>query len=149
MSCRQPTPCPVCEAAEAWGSGWHGRQTKGADPRYLADPPQRQAFRLRARPKSVGQSFVDDLGGLGEHLVQSLGRLEGFGVHLVDVLGAGRTGREPVVLGGDLQAADLGVVARGFGELGGDVLAGQLGGCDVVAGELGELLLLLDRKSVV
>ena len=40
-------------------------------------------------------------------------------------------------------SADLGVVARGFGELGGDVLAGQLGGRDVVAGKLGELLLLL------
>ena len=36
------------------------------------------------------------------------------------------------------------MVARSLGELGGDVLAGQLGGLDVVAGELGELLLLLE-----
>ena len=77
---------------------------------------------------SLGQSLVHDLGGLGEHLVQSLGGFEALGVHLVDVLGAGRTGGEPVVLGGDLQTADLGVVARSLGELGGDVLAGQLGG---------------------
>ena len=92
---------------------------------------------------SLGQSLVHDLGGLGEHLVQSLRGFEALGVHLVDVLGAGRTGGEPVVLGGDLQTADLGVVARSLGELGGDVLAGQLGGLDVVTGELGELLLLL------
>ena len=72
---------------------------------------------------SLAQGLVDHDGGLVEYLVQSLGGDEGLGVHLVDVLGAGRTGREPVVLGGDLQAADLGVVARGFGELGGDVLA--------------------------
>ena len=54
-------------------------------------------------------------GGLGEHLVQSLRGFEALGVHLVDVLGAGRTGGEPVVLGGDLQTADLGVVARSLG----------------------------------
>ena len=92
---------------------------------------------------SLAQGLVYHDGGLVEHLVQSLGGDEGLGVHLVDVLGAGGAGGEPVVLGGDLQTADLGVVARSLGELGGDVLAGQLGGLDVVTGELGELLLLV------
>ena len=69
---------------------------------------------------SLAQGLVYHDGGLVEHLVQSLGGDEGLGVHLVDVLGAGGAGGEPVVLGGDLQTADLGVVARSLGELGGD-----------------------------
>ena len=35
---------------------------------------------------SLGQSLVHDLGGLGEHLVQSLRGFVALGVHLVDVL---------------------------------------------------------------
>ena len=61
---------------------------------------------------SLGQGLVYDFGGFGEHLVEGLRGFEGLGIHLVDVFGAGWACREPVVLGGDLQAADLGVVAR-------------------------------------
>ena len=49
---------------------------------------------------------------------------EGFGVDFVDVFGAGGAGGEPAVFGGDLEAADGGVVAGGFGEDGGDGFAG-------------------------
>ena len=75
---------------------------------------------------SLAQGLVYHDGGLVEHLVQSLGGDEGLGVHLVDVLGAGGAGGEPVVLGGDLQTADLGVVARCLGQLGGDVFASRV-----------------------
>ena len=92
---------------------------------------------------SLAQGLVYHDGGLVEHLVQSLGGDEGLGVHLVDVLGAGGAGGEPVVLGGDLQTADLGVVARCLGQLGGDVFASQGGGGHVVAGQCRELGLLL------
>src|SRR5262245_52024548 len=52
--------------------------------------------------------------------------LEALGVELVDVLGAGRPGREPATGRHDLQPADRGVVARGAGELRADRVARQL-----------------------
>ena len=54
-----------------------------------------------------------------------VGAVEGFGVDFVDVFGAGGAGGEPAVFGGDLEAADGGVVAGGFGEDGGDGFAGE------------------------
>ena len=71
-----------------------------------------------------------------------LGALERLGVDLVDVLGAGRAGREPGRLGGDLEPADLRAVAGRLGEPGGDLLAGQRGRGHVVGGERRELGLL-------
>ena len=63
--------------------------------------------------------------------------LEGFGVDLVDVFGAGGTGSEPAIFGGDLEAADGGVVTWGFGEDGGDGFAGELFGGDLSGREFG------------
>ncbi len=56
---------------------------------------------------------------------------EAFGVDFVDVFGAGGAGGEPAVFGGYLEAADWGVVARGFGEDGGDGFAGEIFRCDL------------------
>ena len=50
--------------------------------------------------------------------------LEAFGVDFVDVFGAGGSGGEPSIFGGDFEAADGSVVAGGFGEDSGDGLAG-------------------------
>ena len=113
-----------------------------------AIPPAGRPRRAdRARPPlTVGlprQGGVHHGLGLRLHLGEVLGALERLGVDLVDVLGAGRAGGEPGGLGGDLEAADLGVVAGRLGELGGDRLAGQLGGGDVVGGERRQLGLLL------
>src|SRR5262245_5950734 len=68
---------------------------------------------------------------------------EALRVDLVDVLGAGRPGREPSAGGDHLEAADGCVVAGGAGELGGDRLAGQGRGLDVLRRELREARLLL------
>ena len=72
----------------------------------------------------LGNSGVYELLGLGLDLFQVVFALEGFGVDLVDVFGAGGAGGEPAVFGGDFEAADGGVVARGFSEDGGDGFAG-------------------------
>ena len=67
-----------------------------------------------------------------------VGAAEGFGVDFVDVFGAGGAGGEPAIFCGDLEAADAGVVAGGFGEDGGDGFAGELFGGDLRGGEFGE-----------
>ena len=51
--------------------------------------------------------------------------LKALRIDLVDVLGAGGPGREPAVVGHDLQAADRGAVTWGGGQFGGDRLAGE------------------------
>ena len=53
------------------------------------------------------------------------GALEGLGIDLVDVLGAGGAGGEPRALGRHLEAADRGAVARGRGQLARDRLPGK------------------------
>ena len=65
-----------------------------------------------------------------QNLVQGLGGNEGFGVDLVDVLGAGWAGGEPVVPGGYLDAPDFGPVARSLGQLGSDGFAGRPSGTE-------------------
>ncbi len=52
--------------------------------------------------------------------------LETLGVDLINVLGTGGSRRKPTVLRHNLQAADWGIVARSFGQLGGDWLAASL-----------------------
>ena len=64
---------------------------------------------------------------------------EGLGVDLVDVFGAGGAGGEPAVFRGDLEAADGGVVAGGFGEDGRDGFAGEVFRGDLRGVEFGEL----------
>ena len=60
----------------------------------------------------AAQRALDDLLRLGDHALEVVLAPEALGVDLVDVLGAGRARREPAALGDDLEAADLGVVAR-------------------------------------
>ena len=52
--------------------------------------------------------------------------LEALGIDLIDVLGAGGPGRKPAVRGHNFQAADWRIIARSFGQLGGDWLARQI-----------------------
>src|SRR5699024_5891106 len=61
--------------------------------------------------RASGQCRVDERAGLLLHLREVLGTAEGLGVDLEDVLGAGRAGREPRVLGADHQYADRRAVA--------------------------------------
>ena len=51
--------------------------------------------------------------------------LKALRIDLVDVLGAGRPGREPTIIGHDLQPADRGAVTWGGGQFGCDPLAGE------------------------
>src|SRR6187397_232020 len=60
----------------------------------------------------VGDSRVDDRLGLDENLLERVFVAKGFGVDLVDVLGARRPRREPAVGADDLDAADRRVVGR-------------------------------------
>src|SRR5438034_409211 len=87
----------------------------------------------------------DDLLGFGNDPGEVVRATEAFGVDFVDVLGAGGTGGEPAVGGGDFQAADRGVVAWRLRELDGDALAGHFGSPDGVGREAAELLFLLRR----
>ena len=50
---------------------------------------------------SLADSFVDEVLGFGLDLFEVVFALEGFGVDLVDVFGAGGAGGEPAVFGGD------------------------------------------------
>ena len=59
------------------------------------------------------------------HLRQVVRALEGLGVDLVHILGAGRAGREPGVLRDNLQAANRSAIAGSLGEFGRDLFAGQ------------------------
>ena len=52
--------------------------------------------------------------------------LETLGVDLINVLGTGGSRCKPTALGHNFQAADWGIVARGFGQLGGDWLAREV-----------------------
>ena len=52
--------------------------------------------------------------------------LETLGVDLINVLGAGGPRCKPTALRHNFQAADWSIVARGFGQLGGDWLARQV-----------------------
>ena len=67
---------------------------------------------------------------------------EAFGIDLIDVLGTGRACGEPAVIGNDLEAADGGAVAGGVGEFGGDGIAGEGIGADLVRREVQQGLLL-------
>src|SRR6266540_6549761 len=91
------------------------------------------------------QGGVDHPPGLVDDPLQVLLAEEALRVDLVDVLGAGRPGGEPAVLGGDLHPADRGAVAWRGGEHAGDRLAGELGGGDVLGRQLAERRLLLGR----
>ena len=51
--------------------------------------------------------------------------LEALRIDLIDVLGAGRPGREPAIIGHDLQPADRGAVTWGGSQFGCDRLAGE------------------------
>ena len=51
--------------------------------------------------------------------------LEALRIDLIDVLGAGRPGREPAIIGHDLQPADRGAVTWGGGQFGCDRVAGE------------------------
>src|SRR5437763_17059342 len=51
--------------------------------------------------------------------------LKALRVDLVDVLGAGRPGREPATIGHDLQPADGSAVTRGGGQFGRNALASE------------------------
>src|SRR5439155_6769515 len=61
---------------------------------------------------------------------------EAFRVDLVDVLRAGRTGREPAVLRDDLEAADVGAVSWRLRQLRRDLLPSERAGADCFGGEL-------------
>ena len=92
---------------------------------------------------SALQGLVDDLAGLRLHGSQVGGVAQGLGVDLVLVLGAGRTGSEPGILGDDLDATDGSTIAWRRGENLLDPLAGDGVGGDVVGGEGLEAGLLL------
>src|SRR5262245_49397454 len=71
---------------------------------------------------------------------------EALGVDLVNVFGAAGPCREPAVGGGNLEAAQRSVVARGPRELGGDWFAGQLRSLNICGRKFAEPGLLLRRR---
>src|ERR1700683_51040 len=71
--------------------------------------------------------------------------LETLGVDLINVLGTGGARCNPTALRHTFQAADWGIVARSFGQLGGDRLARQLRLLYCVRGEVFQLCFLLGR----
>src|SRR5207237_750072 len=85
----------------------------------------------------------DDLPGLVLDGREVLGAAEGFGVELVDVLGAGRAGGEPAGAGDHLEPAEWRAVPRRGRQRRGDRLARELGRGDLPGGEPGQRLLLL------
>src|ERR1700690_4532527 len=56
---------------------------------------------------------------------------EAFGVDFVNLLGSGRTRREPAIVGGHFNTADLVAVAGRVGQHLADRLSGELGRVDV------------------
>ncbi len=72
------------------------------------------------------QRIVHHLLRLAQNRVQMGLALETLGVDLINVLGAGGSRCKPTALRHNFQAADWGIVARGFGQLGGDWLACQI-----------------------
>src|SRR5690606_36295409 len=76
------------------------------------------------------------------HLGEVLLAAEGLRIDLVDVLRARGTGREPCVLGGDLQSADR-TARGGLGDRGDDRLPGELRRRDLLRAERLERRLLL------
>src|SRR5208283_1804518 len=85
----------------------------------------------------------DDLARLFLDGGQVLGSAEGFGVQLVDVFGAGRTGGEPAGRRDHLESADRRVVARRGGQRRDDLLARELFGRHVRRGQTSQRRLLL------
>src|ERR1700735_1502568 len=71
--------------------------------------------------------------------------LETLGVDLINVLGTGGSRCKPTALRHNFQAADWGIVARGFGQLGGDWLSRQVRLLYRVRGEFFQPCFLLGR----
>src|SRR3569832_913265 len=92
--------------------------------------------------RSGCQCVADDGLGLDLDAMQMIRAKEAFRIDLVVLLGAGRTRREPPVLGNHLEAADRRAVARRLGEDGLDGFAGQFGSLRLPRRELGKLLFL-------
>src|SRR5215469_13842958 len=72
------------------------------------------------RPECIGHNFLSFLHNRG----QMIFIFKALRIDLIDVLGTGRPGREPAIIGHDLQTADWGAVPRGGSQFSCDVLAG-------------------------
>jgi hypothetical protein len=72
------------------------------------------------------QRVIHHLLRLAKDRVQMGLALETLGVDLINVLGTGGSSCKPTARRHNFQAADWGIVARGFGQLGGDWLARQV-----------------------
>src|ERR1043166_3414246 len=96
------------------------------------DPDDRCPPETVAGSRTTANRAGDERFGPVHERIEMRRAAEAFRVNLVNVLGAGRSCREPSARGHDLQATDRRVVAGSVGQLGRDPLSGERRFLDVV-----------------
>jgi hypothetical protein len=91
---------------------------------------------------SIGKKVANDCSCLSLYDGQMIGRFEGFGVNLVNLLSARRAGGEPPMVCHHFKAANWSVISWGGSQLGGNIISSQCMGGNGIGGHGGKNLFL-------